>query len=514
MIVVVTPPVPDILAIQDRDCLYYWSAAAEMVVRACGVIGVSTSIGVAPGEPAALILTRGVASSMLDNVHPASSLFFEGPLASDVLAEFDVEASSFEIERGLLEWQGERLGRHFYPEEQFGRVGQPDSVRVSPPSRWANVTVRGQFLSVPEGWRVVARVRNAATREDLPVVIAKGRVTLCGLPIFDIAARHASVAAFEDGGRYRGRGYSNVQGSLFGALARYLMTSYPRAAKQPFVKVRRWPAGYEAAFSIRHDLDREIDEASTKSLLDFYETHRVRCGIGILSYIAPKPIIALFEQRGHEIQLHAHDAAETDFRKSVTHLRSLAETPIAGATIHGGTTSVGFLGDVHYGWAERAGLRYMQNFGNSGIPALPCCRVNGDGFPTASQLMLVARHDSLDNSTADEDHAHDALAQSLPKSLAAGEHVTLMNHPDIHRKELESLIASLDFRRVWRETPGAVVDWFRNTHFESKLIQQDGRWHVAFGSVLPQNVRVVAIDGGRARTVHQGHEETLDLSAK
>jgi hypothetical protein len=237
------------------------------------------------------------------------------------------------------------------------------------------------------------------------------------------------------------------------------------------LRVKRWPKGFDAAFTVRHDYDRRISMGSIDELLNLYDSRGVKCSIGFLSYLSPQRDVRAFKERGHEIQLHSHGSDQASFERTLSILRHHAGGDVRGATIHGGSTGLGFVGDTFYGWAEEAGLDYAEGFFNdTNAPAAPIIRIGPAGFPVASKLLGTRGHVSLDTGTEPGAHRMKEVLVSLPSMLRGGDHVILMNHPDLNRAEFTNILRIIDLNGVWLATQAEVADWFRATHFGSSVM--------------------------------------------
>ena len=80
------------------------------------------------------------------------------------------------------------------------------------------------------------------------------------------------------------------------------------------------------------------------------------------------------------------------------------------------------------------------------------------GLPEFGNLIVQNCHHSLDLNTKPDCHQLEKLRLDVPKALEEGGHVTIMNHPDIHWRELMTLLDGLSLDGVWRATTTEVVD--------------------------------------------------------
>ena len=62
-------------------------------------------------------------------------------------------------------------------------------------------------------------------------------------------------------------------------------------------------------------------------------------------------------------------------------------------------------------------------------------------------------------------HQLENLSRDIPIALRNMEHVTLMNHPDIHWAELKLLLNNINFASVWKATINDVMS-FANSRYD------------------------------------------------
>jgi hypothetical protein len=501
---IITPTVAEMSTIQNRDERYYWSSMSEILLRGAGFISSRTSNGPVAGARGPLVLTRGIGRIISDALTPDVVQFYEGPVSEDVLCSLAVTPIPFAEPHLDLWWEaGQSIGRLKYSKEFYRAKDAKEIVMAETPVRWHTTDVKGQFLHAP-GWDVLMTARSETSGGEGPVLIARGPVLLCGLPILDIGVRLAAFAPLP--GRYAKR---DDETGHFKPLDRIIDAILARAETyggDPVVRVKRWPAGYRAAFSVRHDYDRDISEESAGDLLAFYQSCGVKCSIGFLSYLSPPRMIQTFAARGHEIQLHAHGSDASGIAEALAAVSRHATGRVRGMTIHGGGTGPGFLGDIHYGWAEAAGFDYVEMFADHGCPAYPVPRIGPEEIPARSSLFGLVRHKSLDIDTVAGANRFEFLQSSLPACLDRGEYVILMNHPDIHRGELTALIETLDFDKVWHVGSAGVIDWLRATHYDSTVEASSGAVRINFSSrpAAAVEIDVTWLDGRRAHVIADG----------
>ena len=472
---VVTPLLEEILKIQEDSGKYYWSGLAEILFRGAGFIASRTMPGSACQANAPIVFTRGVTPAAAETAPPDGVQFFEGPLHPETARRFGVAVTPWVEPQVDLFWGNQSIGGLKYPREAYRDPETGEKRPANEPAQWSNETFSGQFLDAP-GWQTLMSARSGSGASG-PVLVHRDGAMLCGLPIFDVAVRLAAFPPIP--GKYFMRDDLTGHCPPFQRILDQLLRMASQRQEFPLLRIARWPAGYDKAFSIRHDYDRKISEDSARELLDFYGSRGVKCSIGFLSYLAPPPMIGAFAGAGHEIQLHCHARNEDEFVATLKTVSEASPQPVRGMTIHGGTTGLGFRGDIHYGWAERAGLDYVEMFSSHDTPVYPLPRIGSDGVPVCSPTFAVTRHRSLDIGLRQGENRFDELKTTLP-GIIEREFLILMNHPDIHRTDLMQLVDSLDFRGVWRITQGEAVDWFRTTHFASTVEVEARRVAIRF----------------------------------
>lgn len=501
MIFVFTPTTQEIAALQAESGAYYWSACVEMLLRARGLVSIEKRDGPNGIGTGIAVITRGVRARHADDIGNAA--FYEGPIDAEVAEHYEVQATPFEDEALDLTWANGTSSLLYYPVE-YWRGEQGLAIEAEEPY-WTNRRVRGQFIS-GDGWETLATARCRYTGQSGPAVIAKGPIVLSGIPFFDLAARYTSFPPLD--GRYMRRDAAIGCVHEMDRIVKLIEELASEYSVTPIVKIDRWPVGYSAAFTVRHDYDREISDQSAADLLAFYRGRNVKCSIGFLPHLAPEEIVSAFVEDGHEIQLHTDSKTAVGFGEALAQIAAKAGGDIRGVTVHGGESGPGFVGDTQYGWAERCGLRYVELFATPGSPVAPVARISAERQPVATDLLGVRSHYSLDVSTTPGHSRYADLSLQLGPVLRSGEYVILMNHPDLNRKELIKLISDIDFSSVWRATQAEVCTWFSVTQFRSRVWMDEGRLKVCFAQkpVLPARVRIIWPGGGRSEVLSVGDE--------
>ncbi|HEX2589867.1 MAG TPA: hypothetical protein VHL34_00120, partial [Rhizomicrobium sp.] len=361
MIVVVHPRREVIRRLQAAETHYYFSIAAESVIRRHGLINVESvdETTVAARKGHVPVLTRSTFANpdiLLDGVAA-----FEAPLHPGMSKRLGLsgETAAFET----LTVRSCRTGDSWTVFRPYiEKTPAAESERVTP---WTNRAIGVElFDGITSD---VAMDMILPDGRTFPAVFRHGRAWVCAFPIFDLIAEHFAVPPLDQ--RYAACTRMEELNTLADTVLRGLIEHAERNPDFQSVRCARWPEGYNSAFAIRHDYDRPISDTALASLLALHQKTGLKCSVGILAYETPSDQIAALVERGHEIQFHAFESSYHDLR---THLSSLTEVVgrrIRGATVHGGASGPGFRGDKHISWFERAGFRYTETFQIDGYPS-------------------------------------------------------------------------------------------------------------------------------------------------
>ena len=496
MICIIAPSLADILSLQREESRYYWSAATEVLFRGEGWLSVCTSRAIIDAGMCGLVATRRTG---LDLVRSSNSTFrfFEGPLAPEVASAFGIKVNHVTTRSVDLRWADGAAETVYYSEEHYLCPDTGNPKKASEPG-WMAPGIVGQTFELTDGWVVHLSLMDPVTQELKPVLVSREGVFLCGLPIFDMAVRENAFPPIP--GRYYSRDTTTGSNRIVQRVIQMLIAEHRKySSAAPLLKIRRWPRGYQAALTVRHDYDRRITPRSIEELLDLYEDLGLKCSIGFLSYLAPKHDVRAFKARGHEIQCHSHGSNLASFGRTLAIVRHIADGDVRGATIHGGSTSIGFIGDTFFEWAELEGLEYVEGFFNATIaPASPIIRIGPAGIPAPSALMGARAHISLDTGTTPGSNQLETATISINSILKSGDHAILMNHPDLNRTELSYILRNADLENIWHATQFDVADWFRTTHFEASTVTTKGSVELVFPRTPREKAVVHLFWGGKS----------------
>jgi hypothetical protein len=198
-------------------------------------------------------------------------------------------------------------------------------------------------------------------------------------------------------------------------------------------------------------------------LLDYFAERQLKASWGFMARLAPLDVLNAVAARGHEIVLHTEAADAKGLGREVAQFRQQGFN-LRGVTAHGGLGSAGHLGQNYFGWAQGAGLDYADFLSRDTMFPHPTLAVLDDHL-TTRRLFTPGQHISLDLGTSPDAHQCPQLRIMLPELIKDSEHVTVMNHPDIHRTELKTLLDNIARADLWHATHADIVDWVRGAKF-------------------------------------------------
>jgi hypothetical protein len=406
---------------------------------------------------------------------------FEGPFSEERLAMFGLSARACATETLVID-AGEQLALHLPETMTRGadRVIQPLQF-AGTTEKWANQALAIQFLE-GEGWEPVLYAADPASGHEGAVAVRRGKDLVIGFSAFDVLCRWLASPplAVRYGGFRRMLRHQLLSTRIVSLMVRHAVQA---GAPDPLV-IDRWPTGFTAALTVRHDYDRHAKPEHLDALLGLYDRIGIRASIGFLPTFLARDAMHAFAARGHEIQGHIASPTRIELREDLDAVRQAADGPVVGVTIHGGPQGIGFRGQTHLEWFDDTGLSYCETFSLRDSIPVPVCRLFDD-VPDVSHMMTTAGHMSLDGSTAPDDHRLDNLLTSVPLGLAHGNHVIVMNHPDIHHEQLCTLLSRLRLDHVWRASTAEIAHWHRVTRYESLVKATPDGYEVRFPERLP-----------------------------
>lgn len=508
MIAILTPDLPRTRQLQAAQGRYYWSRSAELLFRREGILSV-LRVNAPTDDCTALVICRDVATP--PETPAELPRIFEGPLAAGQLAAFGLVARACETDTLVID-AGEALALHL-PEMMVrgaDRTTQPLQFDAAT-AKWANQPFAVQFLQ-GEGWEPLLHATDPASGKEGAVVVRRGRDLVIGFSVFDILGRWLATPplAVRYGGFRRMLRHQLLSARFVSLVVEHTVGA---GAPHPLV-IDRWPKGFSAALTVRHDYDRKARPEQLQALLALYDRLGIRASIGFLPSFLARDALDAFRSSGHEIQGHVASPTQGDLREDLRLLRQASGSPVAGVTIHGGPGGIGFRGQTHLEWFDDTGLAYCETFSLRDSIPVPICRLYDD-VPDVSRMMTTAGHMSLDGSTAPDDHRLGPLLASVPASLAQGNHAIVMNHPDVHHEQLCTLLSRLRLDGVWRATTAEVANWHRATRYESLVQRQPDGYELRFPACLPYTGTVrqgdLAMDldmASQSHRIHRGGQDT------
>jgi hypothetical protein len=499
-LIIVHPELEQVSAIQASQRRWYWSGAIEAVLRKHGwVPGISES-------PLALI-TR-------DHPPPDTGRYAgflaEGPLHSDFAASLAIrgrDARSSKLTISLPAGETAELAYNHPSVRPIRRESQekPPAPRPFDPHdpRWGRQDVAFQWLEPAGRWDPALFATDHNGAEGV-VALRSDNALVLGVPLLDVAVQHHVMPPLNC--PYWAMETWSDSAPLETWLLKQLESIAARAGTH-LISIDRWPAGHHAAFTIRHDVDRPLRGWKREARQRRQLVRRLLAGYGRMTVKASwfwrvetlsRLTIAMVRIRGHEVALHTGAPDERGFLKELDLVGHGGAGRVAGYSAHGGTGSTGYIGLTQMEWARRAGLAYGEASGDCiYIPRQAIGLI--DGVPALLPLVLPGSHRSLDVGMRPEQHEAEALALEGRKALDAGEHLVIMNHPDIHVDELLALVAALPLAGVWCATLREIASWFNAALRRATFREHDGRMEVLFGGALPEALRVEL--RGAARSV-------------
>jgi hypothetical protein len=488
MFILYGPDRQNMREVQDRESSYYWSALAASLLRASGVVSVVDAS--LPIDPAEIERMNGVTAVVLRGMNAGinftmgSAAVLEAPLDDAVASAIGVPTRNrITLDHAtLFDAHGKPLG---LVHRQRVRVRAPDrEIRRPKPddSLWQMEDFPVEVW--PDNAGDVLMRLDLGDGVSIPAAIRIGAVLIFTFPIFDVLGGWLGFPPLTE--RYAGFHGGGAPTAALKACVDLMKAHHLTVNDGPLVEARAFPDPYTCALSVRHDYDRAIDDSSWRELLNYYNRRGIGASFGILTYLMPSRVLDWIEDAGQEIQLHCFAHDEHDLRDQADLVSRLIAQPLDGVTIHGGPAGIGFRGDTHFAFFERAGFTITEAYGMRGIPIAPIARIV-DGAPRSSaRLAAPPFHLSLDGSTRPGDHKLDMLLRAIPAALDANEYVVLMNHPDIHREALYTLLDSLDLSNCWTPTIRQAIRFSRSTRLNSNVRAIGSGLRIALGEPLEE----------------------------
>lgn len=441
-----------------------------------------------------VIVARGANIDSID--FESFSGFIEGPISDVVLKRLGISAKTRVGTKFKVNAAADISVFDLTSNSVTSEFGRPrDMLRSIPRLGWIKSKpyllkkndvdeVVYQTFEVPEGWRAIALITSDSDKNPKPVIISNGHLLLCGMPLLDMICQKHSMPYCKHGYWAPSRKVVNWKVEHFLCS---LIIQTAADSKNTIYYINHWPDAAKAAFTIRHDYDRPINNKVLDDILGFYKKKQIKCSFQFLNRLKPTDQISKILEEGHEIALHSEASNEKKFTKEIKEFKKTTSVNIKGATCHGGNGSTGHLGAYLFEWAERQGVFYTERLGRDNYiphPALVPKGVQGKSL----ECMVMSAHSSLDTGTAPNAHSCSYLMDAIPQHLASGQVVNIMNHPDIHVDELKKLINSLKLDNVWKASHFEIVNWCRITKYSRQVMWDLNKPIIKFTEPLPKDL--------------------------
>jgi len=257
-----------------------------------------------------------------------------------------------------------------------------------------------------------------------------------------------------------------------------------------------WPNNYKSSFTLRHDYDRAISNSHFDRLLSVYRELGIRCSIGYLKRLLPTSQAKLLVSAGHEATLHSEACNLEDFTEEVKNHSQVVGVYPSGVTFHGGTGAFGIRGSHNFNWAERLNLLYCESYLKTA--AFHTATLLQDDCWRVAKPISIPFHLSFDAAHYLPDLSIEITADLVKRMVKAGQHVTLMNHPDLFSASLFAFLRSIDFSDVWCATHSEIAIWSKSLlDISVKSINSGNAFDVSLTRPLQHNLGI---------TIHVGKE--------
>lgn len=306
------------------------------------------------------------------------------------------------------------------------------------------------------GWDPFLLASTPDNEDDKVIVgVRRAGLIVIGIPI--LAMLGAKHSTFELPSAYLREEVGEPSWAVE-ALLRDVILEAMTHSEASTVTVNRWPAGYDASFTLRHDYDRAIPYFYFEQLIDFYDELGIKSSTGFLRRLIPEKQARMLEQRGHEAALHSETLTYQGFQEEVLHHQESIGSKLAGVTFHGGAGASGMRGAQNVNWAKDVGLEYIETY-------LKTDAMHPVGLhETKTDVCSIPMHITFDASFYSPGFNVERTLQCVRTRFAKGLHATLMNHPDLYVSYLRAALKQLDLTKVWCATHRDIVRWTNDLH--------------------------------------------------
>ncbi len=260
--------------------------------------------------------------------------------------------------------------------------------------------------------------------------------------------------------------YDNTAAVLETTWRRWMRVAL-EAVGEPFLEVHPWPAPYQAALSLRLDVDRRETPGQVEHYLS---VQRNVTGHGASWYFRddrdPQDDVQQLLERHHQ-------------ERGTHRVLGTASFPPGGVTAHSAPGSHYWRGATTVDLDEAQAADYGELLSAQCLTPRPCWRPGPDGG-RPSRVWMTPTHLPMEGSTSDRTLAYfDRLRHRFSEQLQAGGHIILGLHPDIDHDLVTALFARQSLPRLWAASVGDVVDRTRRTLAYDALrvvTLSDGDW--------------------------------------
>jgi SAM-dependent methyltransferase len=498
------PATDEILRIQDRDGRFYFSNAAELVLRKLGLLHWDHEVE----QDRPKIVLRGCAPSAISGAANAPMLL-EGPLDESTLARLGITHTDHLAESITTRNPSGATQVFQYGQFKVRRIPKDSAAAKKSPDdyepfdfepadpRWNTRSFGFQTFEVPEGWTTL--LTTEIDGSTAAIAIRNENCIVLGFPLIDAVAFECAFPPMEQAGYY-----CMTQSLNTGGWDDWLLLQLRELLDRPGVtrfEMDPWPDGHGSAFTIRHDLDRNISKGERDRVLEIYDELDVFSTWFLLKRTTSRAFATPIADSGHELALHVEAIDEQTFSRLAADFEKEIGHPPSGCTAHGGRGSPGYMGHKHHQWARDTGMTYGEMLGRNNRFPHAAVILHEDIPTTEWNLVLPVIHNSLDAGMKPEQHYLDEARQGVENYIARGEHAVLMNHPDIHVDELEILLRSLDLSDTWCATMAEIAEWTRTSHCLPDVSKAaDSEFTIAFPERLSNGATIRVTRDGRTET--------------
>jgi hypothetical protein len=448
----VVPPKEEQQRIQSAESRHYWSRCSEVIFWRHGLevnIRSDNQRG-AQGDAEVVVFMRGVSGTRASS----ELAVFEGPLSEKLLRFLGLQAVGFprgtERLRLASTSQGE-LGDLTFTSPMVrdfrSRGTTPDSEAVyrnkTTDLRWGTLSFPVQQFVESAGWRTVLEADIDGSRQA--VAVTDGKKIVFGFPIFDLLTSAHAFPPLSDGywSSETSAGNYKVERELIRLLGGLGASGITEEDNRG-----HWPHGAKFAVSFRFDFDRDISKFELWRLLRLLDMAGIRASFGFKTGSTQLRHAKSIIDAGHEINLHTLSGNRDELECEKGALEKATQVTVSGFHSHGGVPSPGHLGGHHHHWAAQLGFDYAEMIAGNSL--FPYFLLRSDStLPEITDVMAPAEHCSIDLGMSSQAVNLGGVIKHLKRVEEFGGHAVVMNHPDIHYRQLRSVIRYLKNRDVW-----------------------------------------------------------------